>query len=98
MVYIHSSLGVQVADPKTLEPVPEDGRTIGEVLVRGNLVMNGKSTLSRPPTSRLHVSFDSLVYALQVISRTRKPPKRPLMGGGSIRETWQWPIRMGGLS
>jgi len=33
--------GVRVADRDTLEPVPADGRTIGEVLVRGNTVMKG---------------------------------------------------------
>jgi fatty-acyl-CoA synthase len=30
-----------VADPKTCEPVPKDGSTIGEILVRGNTVMLG---------------------------------------------------------
>jgi fatty-acyl-CoA synthase len=30
-----------VADPKTCEPVPRDGKTIGEILVRGNTVMLG---------------------------------------------------------
>src|SRR5687768_16845148 len=30
-----------VADPKTCEPVPKDGKTIGEILVRGNTVMLG---------------------------------------------------------
>jgi fatty-acyl-CoA synthase len=33
--------GLTVADPKTLEPVPADGVTIGEVLMRGNIVMKG---------------------------------------------------------
>jgi fatty-acyl-CoA synthase len=33
--------GQMVADPKTLRPVPADGRTIGEVLLRGNTVMLG---------------------------------------------------------
>ncbi len=33
--------GQMVADPKTLEPVPADGRTLGEVLLRGNTVMLG---------------------------------------------------------
>jgi len=32
---------VQVADPRTLEPVPRDGRTMGEVMLRGNTVMKG---------------------------------------------------------
>lgn len=30
-----------VADPETLEPVPRDGTTIGEILFRGNIVMKG---------------------------------------------------------
>jgi fatty-acyl-CoA synthase len=30
-----------VANPKTLEPVPKDGETMGEVLFRGNVVMKG---------------------------------------------------------
>ncbi len=30
-----------VADPKTLKPVPRDGKTIGEIMVRGNTVMLG---------------------------------------------------------
>ena len=33
--------GLMVADPQTLEPVPQDGRTIGEVMMRGNNVMKG---------------------------------------------------------
>ncbi|WP_027591834.1 acyl-CoA synthetase [Pseudomonas sp. RL] len=33
--------GVMVGDPKTLEPVPRDGETIGEIFMRGNTVMKG---------------------------------------------------------
>jgi fatty-acyl-CoA synthase len=33
--------GLEVAHPETLEPVPRDGRTMGEVLMRGNIVMKG---------------------------------------------------------
>ncbi|MBM3560279.1 MAG: AMP-binding protein [Alphaproteobacteria bacterium] len=33
--------GQMVADPKSLKPVPKDGRTIGEVLIQGNTVMLG---------------------------------------------------------
>ena len=33
--------GVMVADPKTLEPVPRDGQSIGEIFMRGNTVMKG---------------------------------------------------------
>ncbi len=33
--------GLMVADPATLEPVPADGETLGEVFMRGNIVMKG---------------------------------------------------------
>jgi fatty-acyl-CoA synthase len=33
--------GLMVADATTLEPVPADGTTIGEVFMRGNIVMKG---------------------------------------------------------
>ncbi|NJM13791.1 MAG: AMP-binding protein, partial [Synechococcaceae cyanobacterium SM1_2_3] len=33
--------GLMVADPQTLEPVPQDGKTIGEIFMRGNNVMKG---------------------------------------------------------
>jgi fatty-acyl-CoA synthase len=33
--------GLMVADPATLQPVPRDGTTLGEVMLRGNTVMKG---------------------------------------------------------
>lgn len=33
--------GLMVADPETMQPVPQDGQTIGEIFMRGNLVMKG---------------------------------------------------------
>jgi fatty-acyl-CoA synthase len=33
--------GVMVADAETLEPVPRDGETMGEIFMRGNIVMKG---------------------------------------------------------
>ena len=32
---------LDVVDPQTMEPVPRDGETIGEVVFRGNVVMKG---------------------------------------------------------
>jgi fatty-acyl-CoA synthase len=40
---------MMVADPDTLEPVPWDGETQGEVFMRGNIVMKGY--LKNPPTT-----------------------------------------------
>ena len=34
-------IGLMVADPETLEPVPSDGETLGEIFMRGNNVMRG---------------------------------------------------------
>jgi fatty-acyl-CoA synthase len=39
-----------VADPETLAPVPADGRTMGEVMMRGNVVMKGY--LKNPSATR----------------------------------------------
>ena len=33
--------GMMVADPDTMQPVPQDGETMGEVMMRGNIVMKG---------------------------------------------------------
>jgi fatty-acyl-CoA synthase len=40
-VRYHALEGLCVADPETLAPVPADGATLGEVLMRGNVVMKG---------------------------------------------------------
>ena len=40
---------MMIADPATLEPVPRDGKTIGELMLRGNSVMKGY--LKNPKTS-----------------------------------------------
>ncbi len=33
--------GLMVADPATLDPVPRDGKTMGEIMMRGNITMKG---------------------------------------------------------
>ncbi|WP_333709046.1 acyl-CoA synthetase [Tepidimonas ignava] len=40
-VRYHLQQDAQVLDPATLQPVPWDGETIGEVMFRGNIVMKG---------------------------------------------------------
>ena len=30
-----------VMDPETMKPVPKDGKTMGEIMIRGNVVMKG---------------------------------------------------------
>lgn len=40
-VRYHMLEGIMVADPETMQPVPADGQTIGEVMLRGNIIMKG---------------------------------------------------------
>lgn len=40
---------LMVADPETLQPVPRDGKTMGEIFMRGNMVMRGY--LKNPKTT-----------------------------------------------
>jgi len=40
-VRYHVLDGLEVLDPTTMEPVPRDGKTMGEVMFRGNVVMKG---------------------------------------------------------
>jgi 3-(methylthio)propionyl---CoA ligase len=40
-VAIPTEEDMMVADPETLDPVPRDGKTMGEIMFRGNLVMKG---------------------------------------------------------
>ncbi len=42
--------GLKVANPTTLEPVPSDGETIGELMIRGNTLMKGY--LKNPKATR----------------------------------------------
>jgi fatty-acyl-CoA synthase len=45
---------LMVADPRTLEPMPKDGESVGEIFMRGNLVMKGY--LKNPSTTQ--TAFD----------------------------------------
>jgi fatty-acyl-CoA synthase len=40
-VRYHALEGLDVVDPQTMQPVPRDGETLGEVMFRGNVVMKG---------------------------------------------------------
>ncbi len=40
-VRYHLQSGVTVLDPDTMQPVPRDGETIGEIMFRGNICMKG---------------------------------------------------------
>ncbi|MFN7085785.1 MAG: acyl-CoA synthetase [Burkholderiales bacterium] len=40
-VWYHMQQGMTVMDPATMQPVPQDGETMGEIMFRGNLTMKG---------------------------------------------------------
>lgn len=40
-VRYHLQQAVAVIDPETMQPVPEDGETLGEIMFRGNICMKG---------------------------------------------------------
>jgi fatty-acyl-CoA synthase len=40
-VRYHLQEGVTVLDPETMQPVPRDGETMGEIMFRGNITMKG---------------------------------------------------------
>ncbi len=40
-VRYHLQAGVSVMDPETMQPVPADGQTLGEIMFRGNICMKG---------------------------------------------------------
>jgi fatty-acyl-CoA synthase len=48
-VRYHALDGLDVMDPETMQPVPRDGETMGEVMFRGNVVMKGY--LKNPATT-----------------------------------------------
>jgi fatty-acyl-CoA synthase len=43
---------LDVFDPDTMQPVPRDGVTLGEVMFRGNVVMKGYLKTNRRPRRR----------------------------------------------
>ena len=42
--------GLAVMDPETMQPVPADGETMGEIMFRGNITMKGY--LKNPKATR----------------------------------------------
>ena len=40
-VFRPNTEGVAIMDPETMKEVPKDGKTIGEIMIKGNVVMKG---------------------------------------------------------
>ena len=58
--------GLRVADPKTMQEVPRDGKTLGEIMMRGNTVMKGylgnRQATGRTLVGDWYVSGDLAVW------------------------------------
>jgi len=55
-VRYHVLQGMTVMDPETMQPVPHDGETMGEVMFQGNIVMKGY--LKNPATTEATLAGD----------------------------------------
>jgi fatty-acyl-CoA synthase len=53
-VRYHLQSAVAVLDPDTLEPVPDDGETLGEIMFRGNICMKGYLKNERATEAAFH--------------------------------------------
>lgn len=78
---------VYQTEGEVLKDVPQDGKTVGEIVVRGNLVMRevGASQKLTPPFSlKFNISFGSCS-----ILQTSRPPRR--LSGAIISTVATWP-------
>ena len=51
---------MRVLDPETMQPVPNDGETMGEIMFRGNIVMKGYLKIQRQLRKLLQVAGSTL--------------------------------------
>ncbi|MES2070515.1 MAG: acyl-CoA synthetase [Pseudomonadota bacterium] len=80
---------LRVADPDTLEPVPFDGKTQGELLLRGNIVMKGylkneAATRSAFDGGWFHTGDVAVVHADGYVQITDRSKDVIISGGENI--------------
>ncbi|PLR64165.1 acyl-CoA synthetase [Pseudomonas sp. QC2] len=80
---------LMVADPETMQPVPDDGRTTGELLLRGNTVMMGylknqKATLKAFEGGWFHTGDVAVVHANGYVQITDRCKDVIISGGENI--------------
>lgn len=76
---------VYQTEGEDLKDVPLDGKTIGEVVVRGNLVMKEVNVSHDTPCSFKFLTFFPAPYS---ISQTRRRPRKLSRADTSIAVTW----------
>jgi fatty-acyl-CoA synthase len=77
---------LMVADPQTMQPVPKDGRTMGEIMMRGNTVMKGYLANPKATESTLvgdwYVSGDLAVWHPDGYVEIKDRSKDIIISGG----------------
>ncbi len=81
-----------VADPQSLEPVPRDGRVMGEILMRGNLTMKGylknpKATAAAFADGWFHTGDLAVVHENGYIEVKDRSKDVIISGGENISST-----------
>ena len=78
--------GVKVADPKTMQAVPRDGKTLGEIMMRGNTVMKGylgnRKATSATLVGDWYVSGDLAVWHADGYIEIKDRAKDIIISGG----------------
>jgi fatty-acyl-CoA synthase len=88
-VRYHSLEDLTVMDPETMEPVPADGETMGEVMFRGNIVMKGylknpKATAEAFKGGWFHSGDLGVMHADQYIQLKDRSKDIIISGGENI--------------
>ena len=71
---------MQVMDPETMQAVPADGVAMGEIMMRGNIVMKG------PPEPIVSLPISSL--GIQATTEMRRPQREHFLADGSTQVRW----------
>ena len=79
-VRYHALEALSVLDPLTMEPVPADGETMGEVMFRGNIVMKGYLKNPKATSAGLCRRLVSLGRFGRAASRRLCSTQGPLQG------------------
>ena len=72
--------GLDVLDPTTMQPVPRDGETLGEVMFRGNVVMKGYLKNKAATDGGVRRRLVSFRRSRRHPSRRLHPAQGPLQG------------------
>jgi fatty-acyl-CoA synthase len=76
---------LDVLDPATMTPVPPDGATMGEVMMRGNVVMKGYLKDAPATAAALAGGWFHTGRPRGEASRRLRPAPRPLQGHHHLR-------------